>query len=92
MGCSKIMALSVKVSTKSVDNGALREQLHKIIQDRLSKTQCTSEDLRLHLALVKGNLPKELSGSENKVMVDREINRWYRMDRDFMKVMLGVKR
>jgi len=82
------MALTVKVCTKDVDVGRCREALHEIIKKRLSKTQCTDEEIMMNLAWVKGNLPVMFKGHE--AMVKREIDRWYRMDRRFMKIRLGV--
>lgn len=86
------MTLSIVIDPVSFDMGEKREAIHKKIKNRMKYTDCEEEDVRLCLVYVRNHPPECLKMPYDKKILDREINRWYHMDRDFMKIMLGVKK
>lgn len=86
------MALTAKMFNDRNLVGEKTEALHDQIKRMLAKTDCSDEEIRLQLAIAKQNPPKIFDLPQDESILNREINRWYRMDRDFMKYMLGLKK
>jgi hypothetical protein len=85
------MSLTVKTFNDKNLAGEKVEALHDQIKRMLAKTDCSDEEIRLQLAIAKQNPPRIFDLPQDEWLIKREIDRWYRMDRDFMKYMLGLK-